>query len=733
MTEFSTELRRRREAREMTLTRLAKAINISKGHLSKIETGHRGITASIARRCDEVLEAHGELVELAIASAAKGAPATANGSGIPAPPMVFVGRERELSVVASTLSLANRAQRPCVISGLAGVGKTALALTAVRAVTTQFALRTLYVDMRGHTPGSDPVTPGEAAYRLMRQLDVQPEQIPAEADDRTIALRALLRASRALVLLDNVASAAQARPLLVESANCRFVVTSRNRLAALDEALHVGLGTLSRAAASELFRTLVDDGEASAVVDEIVERCGMLPLTVRVAAARCATGNWTPERYLERLSRESTVLPALNDGERDVTAALRVSFEELPAAHGQALALLACHPSGPITTEAAEALIGLGTARVDQVLDQLHDVNLVTRSFQGDVTMHDLVRDFALHEALPAVAEADREAARLRLAAHVMGLVAAADQLLDPHKFRPHVSLPPPVRLPFANADQALAWLRTSWATLADIVRSVEGQPPCWQLAILLRPFFFREKLFEPWTATHEAALRTARLLSDDNACGMVLNSLGMAHVERGALAEALDCHTAAETAYNSAGNSPGALDALSSAAWVRLYQGSPGDTVRDLGIALDGYRRSGRTRNEMIALRGLALASAALDDHDTALEFACEAHSLAQLPLDVVMCLNCLAWVCFRAGRLEEAGHLYRQAAHRAQLANTPYEHTRALVGLGNTAAHRGSPAEAVRLWREADESKLPVNPLVVGEGDARARLEPVIGTHGS
>ncbi|MFF1793060.1 helix-turn-helix domain-containing protein [Kitasatospora sp. NPDC058263] len=63
--EFGPELRRRRIAAGLTLTRLAELLNYSKGHLSKIERGHKNPPVELARRCDVRLGAGGELARLA--------------------------------------------------------------------------------------------------------------------------------------------------------------------------------------------------------------------------------------------------------------------------------------------------------------------------------------------------------------------------------------------------------------------------------------------------------------------------------------------------------------------------------------------------------------------------------------------------------------------------------------------------------------------------------------------
>lgn len=61
---FPAELRRRRQARGLSLADLARQTHYSKGYLSKIETETKRATADIARICDRVLGAEGELLRL---------------------------------------------------------------------------------------------------------------------------------------------------------------------------------------------------------------------------------------------------------------------------------------------------------------------------------------------------------------------------------------------------------------------------------------------------------------------------------------------------------------------------------------------------------------------------------------------------------------------------------------------------------------------------------------------
>ncbi|WP_308120607.1 nSTAND1 domain-containing NTPase [Streptomyces bambusae] len=61
---FPAQLRRLRVQRGLSLADLARRTHYSKGYLSKIETGSKRATVDVARRCDLVLQADGELLGL---------------------------------------------------------------------------------------------------------------------------------------------------------------------------------------------------------------------------------------------------------------------------------------------------------------------------------------------------------------------------------------------------------------------------------------------------------------------------------------------------------------------------------------------------------------------------------------------------------------------------------------------------------------------------------------------
>ncbi|WP_232376335.1 helix-turn-helix domain-containing protein [Amycolatopsis aidingensis] len=58
---FADRLRRLRRARGLSLSRLARLVHYSKGHLSRVENGGKAATPELALACDQALHAGGEL------------------------------------------------------------------------------------------------------------------------------------------------------------------------------------------------------------------------------------------------------------------------------------------------------------------------------------------------------------------------------------------------------------------------------------------------------------------------------------------------------------------------------------------------------------------------------------------------------------------------------------------------------------------------------------------------
>ncbi|MEV6299149.1 BTAD domain-containing putative transcriptional regulator [Actinoplanes sp. NPDC051861] len=311
----------------------------------------------------------------------------------------FVGRSVELTRGARILTSAEEGTLPILaISGLAGAGKTALATTLAHRVRDQYPGGQLYADLQGDQ--LEPADPAEIAYRFLRSLGVPPRCVPDGRDERSGMLRSELAGRRVLVLLDNAADEAQVRALLPGTDDCAALVTSRRRLAGLDGAQFVGLGCLAEPEAIAMFANVLGrqpDEEERTVASEIVRLCGLLPLAVRVAAARAA------DRPLEELAAllrdESRRLDELRVADLDVRARFAATFRALRPADRQLLRLM----SGTADFTAADATAATGTdhAEVAASLENLGAGHLLTKTVPADggparYSFHALIRIAAI-------------------------------------------------------------------------------------------------------------------------------------------------------------------------------------------------------------------------------------------------------------------------------------------------------------------------------------------------
>jgi hypothetical protein len=173
----------------------------------------------------------------------------------------FTGRSAEL-VALDQLLAAGGPAAVCVVSGGAGVGKTALAVHWGHRAREAFPGGQLYVDLRGDGAG-EPVSPASALAGFLRALGVPDHDIPDGIGQRSARFRALMDWRRALVVLDNAASVEQVSPLLPGTPSCVVLVTSRDPLADLvarDGVRRLHLDLVPEADAVTLLRQLTGPG-----------------------------------------------------------------------------------------------------------------------------------------------------------------------------------------------------------------------------------------------------------------------------------------------------------------------------------------------------------------------------------------------------------------------------------------------------------------------------------------
>ncbi|MEV4252732.1 tetratricopeptide repeat protein [Spirillospora sp. NPDC049652] len=723
---FGAELRRRREDAGLSQRELAQLAPCSKGWLSRIETGSGTVMPDLARRLDEVLSAEGQLMALAQRRTRR-----SGLIGLPPAGERLVGRGEELADLGEFVRSAS-GPNVCVLVGGPGGGKTTLAVRAGWDAADLFPDGCLYLDFGAHTPESTAPTPAEALRSLLTALKVPAEEIPSGDAVLASIYQSALQGRRVLLIFDDVGTSEQVRALLPAERGCRVLITSRSRLNALDSAVVVRVGALSHADAGALFRSAVGDRAEgqNVAVDRIVGHCARLPLAINIAAARFrAEPTWSIADFAAALADESARLDLLDDGERSVAAALTLSCEALGEDERQLFGLLGLHPSRRIRVDSAAALAGVAPARARRLLGRLADAHLVAYESFDSVVMHDLLRYFALDQILPEIDTGERKAAMLRLLDRSVRLAEASGRLIDPRRHRVSVATDVPEDA-FSDRESALEWIQSEWPVLVDLCHEAAARglhSLCWQLSFALRDYFFLAKLWEPWISTHRAAVDCARAAGAEREAAIAHNSLGIAHADRGDLADAAAQYQQALELFRTIGDEHGVTSALSNIAWTSLYTGQFEQALLELRVAWHAYQGRGNRRNAAITLRAIALAETELGDYQEAVNHAVEARrefEMLNVPLDVAMSVNCMAWAHFQAGELDAALSGYERAAELATRCGSRYEAARAATGLGNVMAVTGRITEAAEHWSRADALHRTLKPAVLGEARIRSTI---------
>ncbi|HEX5493105.1 MAG TPA: BTAD domain-containing putative transcriptional regulator [Mycobacteriales bacterium] len=319
---------------------------------------------------------------------------------LPAGTTTFTGRTAQLRRLRAAHRPSAAVTTISVIDGMAGIGKTALAVHAAHQLADHFPDGQMFVDLHGFSEGVSPLEPTVALDRLLRTLGTPVERIPADTDGRAALLRTRLANRRMLIVLDNAVAESQLRPLLPGRAGCLVLVTSRQRLSGLDDAYSMSLDVLPVSDAARLFTRITGIRSPSATeraqVCTIVELCGRLPLAIRIAAARLsARPAWTPAHLVELLRDGPDRLAELRTGQRSVATAFQLSYRRLGPEARRVFRLLGLHPDRDVDVDAVVALAGRPARCVRRLLEDLVDANLLQPGRDGRYRLHDLLGEHA--------------------------------------------------------------------------------------------------------------------------------------------------------------------------------------------------------------------------------------------------------------------------------------------------------------------------------------------------
>ncbi|VVJ18913.1 Transcriptional regulator [Amycolatopsis camponoti] len=472
MESFGTRLRRLRRAAELTQEALAEKSGLSGQAVGALERGDRRYPhrETLDRLADALGLTGDGRAEFAAAAARPGSPA---GTAVvprelPGGVAAFTGREAELDRVLGLLG-ESRQGGVVAVAGMAGVGKTALALEAGHRLARRFPDGSLHLDLRGHA--ADPPDPLDLLDRLIRELGGEPPT-PLSLDSASARFRTLLAPKRVLLLLDNARDAAHVAPLLPGAGGSAAIVTSRVALTDLPQAHQVLLDVLPEADALRLLAAEVGAERVAAeptAARTVARLCGYLPLALHLVGARLATRpRWPVAHLAHRLDDERRRLD-----ETGVRTSFALAVGALDDSAARAYPLLSLLDVPELSVPVASRLLDAPERETEALLERLTDEHLLTTPAPGWYRLHDLLRLYAREQA-PA---GERAAAITRvvelcaaMAWQSMALVSAASHRHDWAAGRWASAGP-------ASADEVFAWLDRHQAHLVTVVRQAAATP----------------------------------------------------------------------------------------------------------------------------------------------------------------------------------------------------------------------------------------------------------------
>jgi DNA-binding SARP family transcriptional activator len=656
---------------------------------------------------------------------------------LPAGVAGFAGRVRQLRELDAALS-ATGPVPIAAVDGMAGAGKTALAVHWAHRVAHRFPDGQLYADLRGYAAG--PALPPERVLgQFLGDLGEPAGQVPAELDRASARYRSLLAGRRMLVLLDNAAGADQVRPLLPGGRGCLVLVTSRDQLAGLvarDGARRVAVDVLAPAESVELLAGVLGADRVAAepeVVAELAELCGHLPLALRIAAAGLATHPARPIAWYAAQLRDgdrlATLVPA-GDEPAAVAASFGLSYRRLAPPVRRMFRLLGLPPGPELTAAVAAALAGTSPELAERWLEALAGAHLVDERVAGRYSCHDLVRRYAASQAEAEDPAPDRAAALARLQEHYLRTTAVAVQLRYPHTLR----LPAVRELAadpgsgsgqFTGPAGALAWLVAERANLAALLLAAAAggaHRTAWLLADALRDFLVQAMPAADGLALARAGLVAARAGGDPPGQASALISLAGLEVRRGRSGPAAElagrarAELAGRARAELAGRARAELAgrdwpdgrgvALSMLGTVAVQHGEPDRAVEHYRAALAAFERTGWRHGQAGVVGNLGLVLHDLGRLVPAARYAAQAAGVfAEIgsPSGEAISLANLGDLHHLLGRFDRALDCYHRAADGYRAVGDESEVGRALQGQALVHADAGRPEEALPLAESA------------------------------
>ncbi len=623
----------------------------------------------------------------------------------------FVGRQAEIRLLTSEDA---KVTRVAVISGMPGVGKTALAVQAARSAGRAYPDGAVYLCFHSHDPAHPPLDEAGALHRLLQMLAIPAERIPAETGKRAALWHAELGRIRAVVVLDDVAEADQIQAIVPRAGGCLVLITSRRSLPFLNDTSVLTLDVLPARDAITLFKQVagLEGAGNSGQVAEAVRLCGHLPLAIKLTASRLAQGEpLTLAGLVDELSYPPAYPSAAGPAGDQLVSAFDLSYRSLTQGQRQFFRRLGVHPCALISPHAAAALSDRPLPVAQAELAALLDHHLLTSATASQFRFHDLIRGYATTCARLEDPRHEQREAVGRLLDYYLQTADRADRVLYPHRRRMQVPVThPPADSPAVETQEGAAgWLNLEWRSILQAGQHAgehEWKRQCADLVHVLAGFLETRAYWDEAIAAHTMALQACRDLDDPARIARAALELSVVSQQTGRPEATLLLAEEAAAIYTSLGDERGRAESVDRIGMAHYYSARFREALAYFHDATELYRGCEDPHGVAVTLDHTGITCGYLGRYPDAIDHLGEALALYRDIGDKrgeAKVLNNTGNVQEHLGYHRDALQNYRQALEIFQQIGGRWNRAILHSNMGGIHRYKGNYPEALIDYRKA------------------------------
>ncbi|MEV6372267.1 NB-ARC domain-containing protein [Micromonospora musae] len=533
----------------------------------------------------------------------------------------IVGRHHLLQAMDEAME--GTGSRSCMLWGLAGSGKTTLALAWASSRIDNYPDGQFFVDMRAYS-GTPRIEARDAVRTFLATLGIKRADLPDNEDEWGGVFRAATAGRRCLVVVDNVGSYDQVRDL-VPGFGSGLVVTSRRAIPEMSvrhEAKVLKLPLLTTDEGVELLAERVGfirvtKGDSSA--RRIVELLEGHPLALAIVSAKLAIHtSWTVRDAVRGIESERSPLRFLDGAGLGIEVGRVISWsvEDLDASTKRVLYIASMLPSNECSLSVLALILDVPRRDCDRMLQALCMASLVDEVTVGHYRMHDIIKAYLSETRSRVMSDEEQGEVGRRVRTVYLALSYAADSAVDPHRH--------PLRLDEETAGiaatarftvaEALAWFESLTPAINHLIEEAESAgefPFVTRFARSVNTFLYWRQDVTRTLSVQEAAVAAA-VAGDAAMEALSRRALGRALADTGRLAEAKEELHASMALDAAQGDETGVASAQHAMAELALRSGQHGEALR---WGVRAARESRRTDNPVREARALYDAARALNE----------------------------------------------------------------------------------------------------------------------